>query len=80
MLLLINICNMICNLGKFKQILRYSYGHGISSVILLSIRKNLCKIMYSFSKRMRVGHDFLTHFTQYSKFDNINCHELSAIK
>jgi hypothetical protein len=28
--------------------------------------------MYSFSKRMRVGHDFLTHFTQCSKFDNTN--------
>jgi hypothetical protein len=26
--------------------------------------------MYLFSKRMRVGHDFLTHFTQYSKSDN----------
>jgi hypothetical protein len=25
--------------------------------------------MYLLSKRMRVGHDFLTHFTQYSKFD-----------
>jgi hypothetical protein len=27
---------------------------------------------------MRVVHDFLTHFTQYSKIDNINCHQLSG--
>jgi hypothetical protein len=27
---------------------------------------------------MRVDHDILTHFTQYSKFDNINCHQLSG--
>jgi hypothetical protein len=28
-------------------------------------------IMYSFSKHMRVGNDFLTHFTKYSKIDNM---------
>jgi hypothetical protein len=28
---------------------------------------------------MRVRHDFLTHFTQYSKPDNINCHQLYQV-
>jgi hypothetical protein len=36
-------------------------------------------IVYLLSKRMSVGHDFLTHFTQYSKFENTNC-QLSGIK
>jgi hypothetical protein len=29
---------------KFKPL--YSYGHGISSVILLSVRKNLCSLSF----------------------------------
>jgi hypothetical protein len=37
-------------------------------------------IVYLLSNRMRFGHDFLTHFTQYSQFENTNCHQLSGIK
>jgi hypothetical protein len=29
-----------------QNVLIYSYGHGISSVILLSIRKNLCSLSF----------------------------------
>jgi hypothetical protein len=45
-----------------------SYFHGYNKNEIFA---DYWDIMYSFFKRMRVGHDFLTHFKKYSKIDNM---------
>jgi hypothetical protein len=46
--LLLNLSHpfFIFNLYFNFKFLKYSYGHGILSVILLSIRKNLCNLSF----------------------------------
>jgi hypothetical protein len=43
-----NVLDVDCQTqGRLKLVIAlYSYGHGISSVILLSIRKNLCSLSF----------------------------------